>query len=133
MEDETRIQTPTPRRPRQSCQRRQSHARIPTLPILHHARARSTPQMQRNNIRLFFLLPQKLRYTPRNKRIGNPMESIFSQPILLRNLLINRIRTDMFWNRSVELRIKDGDVARRWQMGNAVLDNGQCGRVVQRR
>ncbi|TGO35477.1 hypothetical protein BHYA_0157g00010 [Botrytis hyacinthi] len=88
--------------------------------------------MQGNNICLLFLLPQKLRYTARDKRIGNPVESIFSQTVLLCDFLINGVGGDVLWDCRVELRVEDRDVAGGGEVRDAVLDDGECGGVVQR-
>lgn len=54
--DSPGINTPTPRRSRQTRQRRQPHTRIPTLAPLHRARTRTTAQMQSDNIRFIYPL-----------------------------------------------------------------------------
>ena len=68
--------------------------------------------MQYNQRRLALLLTQKLRYTPRDERVADSMEAILPQSILLCNLLIYRIRRDVFGEGLVELAIEDSNVPR---------------------
>ena len=132
-DDLPRVHTPTPRRTGQPRQRRQPHTRIPALAPLHRTSTRPGSQVQDNQTSLVLLLPQKPRHRPRDKRITNPMKSIFPQLVLLRNLLVDRICIDMLRNRLMELAIEHCYISRTREFFETILHDLESGCVVKGR
>lgn len=67
--------------------------------------------MHDDEIDLISRLAEELCDGSENEGVANAMESVFAQPVFLRNLLVNGIRSDMQWEATVERRVEMRNVS----------------------
>lgn len=125
------IHAPAPRRPRESRQRRQPHARVPAFAALDSTGTGAAAKMQSNDVECIRILAQELGNGASDEGIADTMEAVLAQAVLAGNLLVNRVGGNMARNGCMELRVEAGDISSTRQLLHTRVHNRQRSAIVQ--